>query len=742
MLRAFFVVVAMVTVGCTPSPGGNTGGGSAAGGSGAAGGQGGGDDPAPVAFPSQVPMLFGYTLVDAFPGPQFWGAMDMEWPKGSSEPFVLQGGGSIVRVRSDGSHQLCVDFEAQCAQEAEGGGLGMALHPKFADPVNPQPYLYTWYSYEQTMALRLSRWTYHPDTGKCDSELVLVQQTEGTRQHNGARVRFGPDGFLYFGDGDDIRRDTTTQTLTGGLFSGIFRIDVDRVGGTVSHPPPRQPLDAVTQGYFIPNDNPFVGVPDANEEYYALGFRNPYAFTFDRVGGAMYVGDVGETWREELDKVESGGNYGWPHFEGSKVFNGGMPTIGTLKMPLFDYSHHEIGDISATMMGAVYRGSKLPELTGKIIFSDWPSGRIWALDPATATRQSLYEWNTMENAPVGFGQDEAGEVYVIAWSQIRRIERAPAPHGVPTKLSDTRLFKDLATLTPSSALKPYSIRSPLWSDGAAKQRWAYVPSGKTAEMQPDGGLELPAGTMLVKQFDLPAETQPANGRTRRIETRVIVVGAQDTYGVSYRWKDDGSDAELVLESATVRIEDANAAESREWHFPSSGECWSCHRSENRVLGFNGRQMNFALADGTNQLARLATSGMLDMATLPNALPALASPSDTTASIEDRASAWLAANCSGCHHAGAAYLGGVSWNASPGVAPADRGLINAEHHNYPMAGAFHLITAPLVKPGDPEHSILWNRINSADPDLMMPLVGRRRVDPVGVQVIGDWIRSLQ
>ncbi|MBL8950963.1 MAG: PQQ-dependent sugar dehydrogenase, partial [Myxococcaceae bacterium] len=651
-------------------------------------------------------------------------------------------GGSIIRLRDGGRREVCVDFEAQCAQEAEGGGLGMALHPKFNDATSPQPYIYTWYSYEPTMALRLSRWTYHPDTGKCDSELVMIQQAEGTRQHNGARIRFGPDGFLYFGNGDDVRRDETTQKIDGALFSGIFRIDVDMVGGTVSHAPPRQPLDAVTQGYFIPNDNPFVGVPNANEEYYALGFRNPYAFTFDRTTGTMYMGDVGETWREEINVVEKGGNYGWPFFEGNKRFNPGMPTLGTLKMPLYDYPHHEVADISATMMGFVYRGSALPELTGKVIFSDWPAGRIWALDPATATRQSLFEWNSPLTSPVGFGQDAAGEIYVIAWNTIRRIERAPMPHGLPMKLSETRFFKDLTTLVPSSALKAYTIRSPLWSDGAAKQRWAYVPSGSRAAMQPDGGLELPPGSMLVKQFDLPADAQPTNGRTKRIETRVLVVGTDDVYGVSYRWKHDGSDADLVFDPANERIDDVNPAETREWHYPSSGECWSCHRAENRVLGFNGGQLNFALGDGTNQLTALATGGMFDMATLQNALPPLADPSDTTASIEARASAYLAANCSGCHHEGAAYLGGVSWNASPGVAPQDRGLINAEHHNYPMAGVFGLISAPLVKPGDPEGSILFHRIKSADKDLMMPPVGRYRVDPVGVQVIGDWIRSLQ
>ncbi|MBK7859452.1 MAG: PQQ-dependent sugar dehydrogenase [Archangiaceae bacterium] len=744
-----------------PNPGdGNTGGGaqgggsagSAAGGTGVGGGSGGsggatggGSDVTPYGFPLTTPMLFGYAIVDAFPGTFLSGAMDMEWPKGSSQPFVLQAGGHIVRLHGDGTRDLCLNFETQVAHREEAGALGMALHPKFEDPVAPVPYVYVWYNLEGTTHhQRLSRWTWDPVRKIFDpaSELVMVEQTEYSLEHNGARVRFGPDNFLYFPNGDDTRPDETTQRLDAGLFSGLFRIDVDMKGGTVSHAPPRQPFEAVTQGYFIPNDNPFVGVPNANEEYFALGFRNPYAFSFDRANGQIWLGDVGDTWREELNPITAAGNYQWPVYEGDIQRRMGQSlTIGTPHAPAYTYSHASLGDLSAIMMGVVYRGTALPELAGKVIYSDWPAGRIWAFDPATGKRQSLYEWNSPMTSPVGFGQDAAGEVYVISWSTIYRLARATAPHGVPAKLSQTNLFRDLSSLTPSSLVHPYSIRSPLWSDGASKHRFVYVPAGQTAAAEADGGMDLPPGSMLVKQFDLPDSAQPTGGRTKRLETRVLVVGNQDTYGVTYRWNHDGTDADLLLEAADEQIDDLVPAESRTWHFPSSGECWSCHREENRVLGFRSYQLNYEATAGTNQLAALATLGMLDPTSVAHAPAPLASPTDTTATAEARASAYFAANCAHCHHPGAAYLGGVSWNANPGVAPADRGLLNEYHHNSPMAVGLGLPFGVLVKPGDPMASLLRRRIASVDPDLRMPPVGRTKVDPVALEVIDAWISSL-
>jgi glucose/arabinose dehydrogenase len=700
-----------------------------------------GPDVPPVAFPTTVPMIFGYALQDAFPGTFLSGAMDMQWPAGATLPFVLQRDGSIIRPHTDGTRELLIDFSAEVVMQEEAGALGMALHPKFADPVAPKPYAYVWYNAAgMPTHQRLSRFTWNPATSVFDpaSELVMVEQTEATLEHNGARIRFGPDGYLYFGNGDDTFPAVNAQTLSGGLFSGIFRIDVDMIGGTTSHAPPKTPLNATTQGYFIPNDNPFVGVAGAAEEYFALGFRNPYGFNFDRSTGDIWLGDVGETQRESIDHIVSGANFRWPFYEGKKQQEPGAPTIGIAHAPLYDYTHASMADLTATMCGFIYRGTALPELAGKLVYSDWPTGRVWSLDTTTAVRTSLVESN-WQNATVGWGQDAQGELYVIAWSKILKLVRAP-PHGVPTKLSATGIFRDLSTLEVPSSITPYSIRSPLWSDGAAKQRWVYVPAGNTASMNAAGDITLPPGSMLIKQFDLPATAQPV-GRSKRLETRALVVGTDTTYGVTYRWNPQGTDADLLIQPVDENIADADPTLARAWHFPSFGECWSCHRAENRVLGFRGEQLHFALPGGDDQLSVMVAKNVLDAASAALAPAPLASPSDTTATILDRANAYIAANCSPCHHPGASYLGdGETWNAQPGVATADRGLVNAPNHNPAMATGLGLPGAPLIVPGDPMGSILWGRINATDPDLRMPPIQRTQVDPTGVSVISAWISA--
>ncbi|RYZ59738.1 MAG: hypothetical protein EOP08_15225, partial [Proteobacteria bacterium] len=368
----------------------------------------------------------------------------------------------------------------------------------------------------------------------------MVEQRESATEHNGAHVRFGPDGFLYFGNGDDNRPTVTPQRLDAGLFSGLFRIDVDN-DPAKSHPRTRQPADCVTQGYGIPNDNPFVGVPNANEEYYALGFRNPYRLNFDRLTGALWMGDVGDSFREEVNQIVPGGNYGWPFYEGTKRASvAGEPTIGVRQSPKYEYPHHQLADLVSIVGGYVYRGAAMPELQGKYIYSDYPVGRVWALDTVTGVRTSLVEQNYQVSSPVGFAQDPAGELFLVGWDKLYKL--APdAPHIVPTKLSQTNVFRNLKTLLVPSSVKPYSIRSPLWSDGAAKQRWVYVPQGAgTGTVAANGRTTLPVGSLVIKQFSLPADSNPVGGRTRKLETRIMVVGATDTYGLTYRWNSAGT----------------------------------------------------------------------------------------------------------------------------------------------------------------------------------------------------------
>lgn len=696
----------------------------------------------PHGFPLAVPAGGGYTLVDAFtPHVSLTLPSALVWPNvAGAGPFALERPGRVVQLEGGKAREV-LEFKSAVAMESEAGALGMALHPRFGDGSGAKPYVYIWYnaSGAPNNKQRLSRFTWNAGRKAFDrgSELVLVEEEEVNFEHNAGRVAFGRDGFLYFGNGDDL--DTQNhQRLDRALFAGIFRIDVDSRGGTISHPPPRQPEGGYSTGYYIPNDNPFVGRDGALEEFFALGFRNPFGFSFDRETGALWVGDVGDTWREEVDQVVSGGNYGWPFREGDVVRSASVLEIGTAHDPTYVYTHAEMGDLTAIIGGFVYRGKELPELVGKYIYSDWPSCRVWALDVSTgaATRTTLVD-NQWDRVPMAIAEDNDGEIYLLHAEGAAKLVRDTTRDRIPKRLSETTLFTDLSALEPASTLVPYDVASPLWSDGAAKRRWIELPPGQHVAVEADGSLTFPSGTVMVKNFELPATVTPRD-RTRRLETRVMVVGSDTTYGLTYRWNAQGTDAELLYGGSDEEIVDDATGQTRHWHIPSSGQCWSCHRTENRILGFTGRQLAI---DTSEQVEWLAERGVFVPASLATLPARLVRPADTTASLDERASAYLAANCSSCHHPGASFLGGEdTWNALPGVSFWNRGLAGMPHHNPPMAERFGLKDAPLVDPGNPEGSILMARIKSTDPDLRMPPLGRNMVDDDGARLIEEWIRS--
>jgi uncharacterized repeat protein (TIGR03806 family) len=743
---ALAVSVALAACGSDDNDGqSSSSSGGSSGSSGASGGlpgaDGGGDATSPPGPPRELPLgtpsLGGYTFVDAFAkSVSLTIPSAIVWPKvDGAPPFVLERTGTVVQIEGGATTRVVLDISSSVALFSEGGALGMALHPMFGDGSGPSPYAYVWYnaSAAPRNKQRLARFTWNAASRTFDpaSQSILVEVEETRPEHNAGRVQFGPDGFLYFGNGDDID-GANHQRIDRSLFAGIFRIDVDSRGGAVSHAPPRQPTGGFSAGYFIPNDNPFVGTAGALEEFYALGFRNPFGFSFDRSGGAMWVSDVGDSWREEIDRVVPGGNYEWPYREGDVVHESVVPTIGTARAPEYSYTHAEMGDLSAVLGGFVYRGKELPELDGKYIYSDWPSNRLWAFDPATKARTTLVasQWKLM---PMALGEDNHGEIYLLHSDGIVKLARDNSADAVPKRLTETTLFADVAALTPAAALVPYDIISPLWSDGAVKQRWIRLPQGARVDLAEDGALKFPTGTILVKHFELPPTVKP-QGRTRRLETRVLVVGTDTTYGLTYRWNAAGTDADLVPEGSDEPILDETSGQTRTWHVPSFGQCWSCHRAENRVLGVTARQLV--------NVEDLAARGVLDPSAIATWPERLAKPSDTAASIEARATAYLAANCSGCHHDGASFLGGGdTWNASPGVPLAERGLVGMPHHNYPMAKKLGLPNAPLVAAGDPAGSLLLARLKTTDPDLRMPPLGRNIVDPEGALVVEQWIQSM-
>jgi glucose/arabinose dehydrogenase len=240
---------------------------------------------------------------------------------------------------------------------------------------------------------------------------------------------------LYIATGDSVRDPAAESGKyaqdTSSLLGKILRIDVDGTSDT-------------GQNYMIPADNPFVS-GTGRPEIFAYGFRNPYRFSFDGSSQGnirLFLGDVGQANMEEVDLVESGGNYGWPIREGTTCFNSqdwSQPladcSTNGLSDPIFSYAHE--GDLSAIIGGFVYRGHRIPELTGGYIFGDWGKGRGHLF---VARSGPLGLWKTSElkfsgQSPelgqlLGIGQDENNELYLLT--------RAP---GVGTTGSSGSVYK-------------------------------------------------------------------------------------------------------------------------------------------------------------------------------------------------------------------------------------------------------------------------------------------------------------
>jgi regulation of enolase protein 1 (concanavalin A-like superfamily) len=468
--------------------------------------------------------------------------------------------------------------------------MGIAFHPGF----ETNRHLFIYYTYVSPGTVRGSS-TARPPTSTPNrdrlerytldengvaipgSVTIFIDQRSETVWHNGGGMFFHPgNGFLYLTNGDDARGQNN-QRINYSLHSGVLRIDVDRRGGNISHPIPKQPLPSgsSTANYYIPNDNPFVGQAGALEEFFALGLRSPHRMTIDPPSGRIFIGDVGEGAREELDIIEPndpfGLNFQWNRIEG---LQGDLtpPFLGVNRRPVLDYPHSgPAGEWGAAIIGGyVYRGTEFAtELGGRYVFGDNIANVIWVLDESTVPAKKIVLCN-LPRGPgpnagndyvglSGFGYDQDNELYMCQLSsqagRIYKLQRGGAqPRPLPALLSQTGAFTDLATLTPASGLVHYGVNSPLWSDAAHKERWMGVPDGKKIGFATNGEWTFPAGSVWVKHFELSTnENNP--GQRRRLETRLLVRDTNNyVYGASYRWRPDYSDADIVYGAVSENIE--------------------------------------------------------------------------------------------------------------------------------------------------------------------------------------------
>jgi glucose/arabinose dehydrogenase len=323
-----------------------------------------------------------------------------------------------------------LDLTALVSCCGERGLLSVAFSPGFAE--NGRFFVY--YT-DASGNLVIARYRAPaPPQNEADpgSGVVLLTILHPTNaNHNGGELQFGPDGYLYVGVGDGgSANDPPCNAQRGDVLLGkLLRLDVD------SH------ADAAPF-YSIPPDNPFVSSSDGiRDEIWARGLRNPWRFSFDRVTGDLWIGDVGQDEREEVDfqaRGSAGGqNYGWKIMEGTRCGDGGssncppgVPACGdpSLVRPVFEYSH-DAGDCSITG-GYVYRGNLVPQLSGTYLYGDYCTGRMWAGSVEIAPR-----WPGLTT----FGQDAGGELYVgSAGGTFARVAN-PNPSPTPGRLVPARL---------------------------------------------------------------------------------------------------------------------------------------------------------------------------------------------------------------------------------------------------------------------------------------------------------------
>ena len=663
---------------------------------------------------------------------------------GTDQLLVIELGGKIRRFKDD-PEAANAEFLIDTGRET----YGLTFHPNYEE----NGYLYVVSNgpiggkVTETRNY-VSRFTVErqPPYG-CDpnSELIILEWL--SNNHNGGDLAFGPDGYLYIPAGDGAMDSDTNLTGLPGSY------DRDPKGQDLSNLPAtimRINVDRPEAGrpYSIPSDNPFLHLEGARPEIWVYGIRNPWRITFDRETGHLWAGNVGQDRWEMIHLVRRGDNYGWSLYEGSHPFflnrkAGPTPIV----KPTVEHPHSEARSITG---GVVYYGSKFPELRGAYVYGDYATGKMWALrhDGEKLIWHREIADTTLQI--VSFGIDHSDEILIADLARgIYQLEREPeSTEKFPIRLSETGLFTSVKEHQTDPGLIPYSVNAPLWADGARVERFIGLPGDSQIEMSSNDGVgwSFPDGTALIQTFALDLEAGNPNSR-HRIETRLLTRQQGEWVGYSYVWNNEQTDATLVDTAGIDRvftIQDSSLPDgSREqsWHYPSREECMGCHsRAASYVLGLTTLQMNKVHNYGTvvdNQLRTLNHIGVFKklLSKPPEEYPKLADPYNPKEPLEARARSYLHAACANCHvHTGGGnarivldFTTDLDKTYSVGFRP--------QHDTYGIPDVM------LIAPGDPERSILYQRVARRGEGQMPPLATSQQ-DLRAAQLLYDWISQMK
>ncbi len=772
------------------------------------------DQPEPVGayfngvFPTSAPGdPSGWAVTNAFPNLSFTDPMTLqEIPvaSGSTSQFLVVGkNGQIWRfpkTNPTAAQKVTVlDYTATVETSEDQGMYSMVFHPQFTvSGAAGENKVYVCYNRRAVAGVDdndrsywvVSRFNWLPASGTIDpaSESILISQYDPHRFHNGGSMFFGDDGFLYISVGDGgLGGDglDNSQRTDMGLFGGILRIDVDN-NPAKSHAIRRQPQEnpnwwldnpttiqakpaewpaSYTQGYGIPNDNPFLAANGSIlEEFYAIGLRSPHSAQFDPVTDDIWVGDVGEGNREELDRVTKGANLQWSYLEATRATskNKPNPLTGFDQPPLWEYDH-TVGN--AIITGPRYRGTRWPTLTGKVIFGDHVRGKIWnATVPASGPPVITEMYSSFETGYkkglCGFFTDSAGEIYIMDLAgtnnptgKIMKLAVPAVSAEPPALLSQTGVFTNLTTLSTAAGVIPYDVPNPLWSDAAAKKRWIILPNNGTFDTaaedivySDEGNWVFPPGTVFVKHFEVNTDaSNPA--AVKRLETRFLVCTTNGgKYGFTYKWNAAGTDATLisngVQENYTYTLS-GGGSEQRTWSYPSRGDCMICHNDvAGQALGvktatFNSKFLYPSTGRTANQLETFNALGAFNVtltaSQIENAIESRAL-TDETAPLEHRIRSYLASNCSHCHQPGGS---GAGYDARLGVPLASQNIINAIPERYDALGP----DGRYIKPANTALSAIFVRASAVGNGDAMPPLAKNMAHTAGIAQLQSYINGL-
>ncbi|HVG55281.1 MAG TPA: PQQ-dependent sugar dehydrogenase, partial [Vicinamibacterales bacterium] len=317
---------------------------------------------------------------------------------GTRRLFIVEQAGTIRVMPIDGgAMSLFLDIRSRVRSGGEQGLLGLAFHPSYSS--NRRFFVY--YTRAADGAIVIAEYAAsaaNPQAADATERVLLTIPHPSFSNHNGGMVAFGPDGYLYIGVGDGgSANDPPNNAQNRNVLLGkLLRIDVDGQSGSLP--------------YAIPLSNPFFGLIDGRDEIFAYGLRNPWRFAFDRLTNQLWIADVGQGDREEVNTpIQHGGNYGWRVFEGSACTNVDRTLCvpSNYLFPVFEYNH--TGGRCSITGGYVYRGSRNSLPAGLYVHGDFCSGEIFTWN-GTAQQVVLDTSFSISS----FGEDDAGEIYVVA----------------------------------------------------------------------------------------------------------------------------------------------------------------------------------------------------------------------------------------------------------------------------------------------------------------------------------------